>query len=218
MRHRRPTPGAARSRRLRCRPLALALLAVASLIAAGCGGDDEPTALAGLVRDPAPMVAGVSLPDVTQGGAPLAFKAPPGELLLVYFGYLSCPDVCPTTMGDIKLALARLGDDAAKVSVAMATVDPARDTPENLTAYVRTFVPDGHALRTTDPAALRTAADPLGVSYEVRTTVEGRVEVDHSAFVYIVDDEGRLLLQWPFGVKSLDMARDLQTLLRAQQQ
>jgi protein SCO1/2 len=167
----------------------------------------------GLVREPRPVVATVTLPDAASGGEPFALRASAGHLLLVYFGYTSCPDVCPTTLADVRKALAQLGTDASKVDVAMATVDPDRDTSEKLIAYVQTFVPAGHALRTEDPTQLRAAADALGADYSVDTNATGQIEVAHTAFVYVIDDNGVLLLQWPFGVKANDMRSDLHQLL-----
>ena len=146
------------------------LLAVTSLLAA-CGGDDRQ--LVGLTRDPAPQVDAVDLPDVSNGGEPFQFRAPEGGLLVVYFGYTNCPDVCPTTMADLRTALGDIGDDADRVDVAMVTVDPARDTPV-LTDYVQSFVPDAHAIATDDQAALQSVAAPFGVSYEVPHEPRGR--------------------------------------------
>ena len=79
----------------------------------------------------------------------------------MYFGYTNCPDVCPTTMADLGAALDRLDDeDAARVDVAMVTVDPERDTAV-LADYVQSFVADAHAMATDDPAALRAAGGPV---------------------------------------------------------
>ena len=68
--------------------------------------------LTGFVREPNPDVGSFSLPDVTVGGAEFNFVAPADGVLVMYFGYTSCPDVCPTTMSDLRRALERLGDDA----------------------------------------------------------------------------------------------------------
>jgi len=176
-------------------------------------GDDSPGAPAGIVRDPAPVVGSIALPDLSVDGTPFATKADAGEVLLVYFGYTSCPDVCPTTMADIRSALQELdGERAARVDLAMVTVDPDRDTGEILTAYVQTFVPGAHALRTDDPAELRAAADAYGASYEVDTNDEGFVEVAHSAFLYAVDSTGHIRLTWPFGTPREDITSDLEYL------
>jgi protein SCO1/2 len=94
----------------------------------------------------------------------------------------------------------------------MVTIDPGRDLPL-LADYVRSFVPDAVAAGTDDEAVLAAAAEPFGVSYDVRTLDDGTIEVDHSPFLYVVDDQGQLLLSWPFGVSSDDIAADLRQLL-----
>ena len=192
--------------------VALAALAALVLLLASCGGEEaEPT---GIVRDPAPEMAGLSLPDAANGNADFAFKADPGELLVVYFGYTSCPDVCPTTLADVRSALEDLGDDAQYVDLAMITVDPDRDDGERLTAYVQSFVPDSHALRTEDPDELWNVAQPLGAFYEVETADDGTVEVGHTAFLYGIDDAGMLQLQWAFGTEPEDLRSDFALLLK----
>ncbi len=189
----------------------LAVLAAAlGLALAGCG--EEAYVPAGMVRSPAPDVGTVTLPDVTNG-VDWAFRADSGEVLVVYWGYTSCPDVCPTTMADLRTAVGGLGDDAGRVDVAMVTVDPDRDTDAVLTAYVRAFFPDGIAVRSVDPEALSAAAEPFGASYEVTTNQDGLVEVVHTGFLYAVDDRGRVRLTWPFGTQADDIRRDLQALL-----
>lgn len=131
----------------------------------------------------------------------------------MYFGYTSCPDVCPTTLADTRTALERLGDGPGRVNLAMATIDPDRDTDDVLSSYVRSFIPDAHALRTTDEAALRAAADVFGVSYSVTENADGETDVSHTGSLYAVDDQGNLLVSWPFGVTIDDLARDLEILL-----
>ena len=191
--------------------------ATVALLLSACGGDDQHE-LVGLTRDPEPQVDGTPLPDVADGGAPFALRAPPGGLLLVYFGYTNCPDVCPTTLSDVKVALADLGADAERVSLAMITVDPARDEPV-LAEYVRSFVPDAHALATDDAATLQAVAGPFGVVYLVTTTPTGDVEVAHSSYLFAVDDAGKLVLTWPVGVdaetstSAKELAADVDALL-----
>lgn len=210
----------------RRRGRAAALLAVVALAAvpllAACGGGDEgagstTTAVegfAGYSRTPSPSVAAVTLP-AADGSGDVAMPAPAGGLRIVYFGYTSCPDVCPTTMSDLKRALADLpSGDRAKVSVDMVSIDPARDLPQKLVDYVRTFIPDGVALGTSDDARLRAAANAFGADYSVTPGKDGGdPEVSHTADLYVVDDAGRLVLAWPFGTKSGDIAADLRLLL-----
>lgn len=226
LRHRRRPRGSKR---------AAGLAVAAALVLIGCGSDDgsaEPTApsessetttgdagareLAGIVRDPAPVVDGTTVPSLTEPGTDVVFRAEPGGFQSVYFGYTNCPDVCPTTMADWAVTMRRLPEDvAAQVSTVMVTVDPDRDN-ELLPGYVESFVADAVAGGTTDPDRLAAAAEPFGVSYDVTTNDEGDIEVSHSGFLYLVDDQGRLVVTWPFGTSSSEMAADVEQLFAAQ--
>jgi protein SCO1/2 len=93
----------------------------------------------------------------------------------------------------------------------MVTVDPDRDN-DILPGYVESFVAEAEAAGTTEADVLAAAAAPFGVSYEVITNDEGDVEVSHSGFLYLVDDEGRLVVTWPFGTSSTEMAADIEQL------
>ena len=204
----------------------LAALALATSLAA-CGADTAPPAggaapsgegkLAGAVREPALEVAAIALPNVADGGKPMSMKAASGELLLVYFGYTSCPDVCPTTLSDTSVALNDLPDDLAKrIKVAMVTVDPERDSAEILTGYLAHFFDRTAALRTDDPAELLRATEAFGVQFEVEQhdpETTAPYAVSHSAITYVVDDTGRVVVEWPFGFESTDMTADLTKLL-----
>lgn len=206
--------------------LLLPLLLVA-LLAASCGSDDaagpaEPTgaSLAGVVREPPLEVGAVSLPDASRGGAPTQMRADDGEVLLVYFGYTSCPDVCPMTMSDIDVALDGLADGLAdRVTVAMVTVDPARDRGDILDRYLGHFFDHSAPLRTEDPGELAAAAEAFGVQYEVEDHAPGEAvyDVAHSAITYVVDDTGTVVVEWPFGFESEHMTADLTTLLSPQE-
>lgn len=202
-----------------CRPtsrlVALIALAAATLgvVLSGCGGDDKPATMVGYALQPPTVVKDLSLPDATSG-SPFAYQAPAGQVIIAYFGYTNCPDVCPTSLAAIKQALIRIGADrAAKVRVAMATVDPSRDTGDVLTPYVQSFVANGSALRTTTDADLRKVADRFGVEYSVTTTAEGKIEVVHTGSMYIVDDQGVIADVLAFGVSPADIANDLTILL-----
>jgi protein SCO1/2 len=207
------------------------VLLVAGLFLVGCGtGTDDDSSssaatsspssaaareLAGIVRAPAPVVDATVVPSLTNPGDDVVFRAEPGGFKAVYFGYTNCPDVCPTTMADWAVTLRRLPEDlAAQVSTVMVTVDPDRDN-EILPGYVESFVADAEAAGTTDGAVLAAAAEPFGVSYDVTTNDEGEVEVSHSGFLYFVDDQGRLVLTWPFGTSSSEMAADIEQLFAA---
>ena len=176
------------------------------------GGEGDANELAGYSREPAPEVGDLELPDLSNASAPFALRAEPGELLVVYFGYTNCPDFCPTTLSDVRLARREL-DDPSKVDVAMITIDPDRDLPI-LADYVGGFFPDdGHALGTDDPALLARVAAPFGTSYDIATNAEGEIEVGHRTDLYAVDDQGRLALTWPFGISKDALAADFRHLL-----
>jgi protein SCO1/2 len=190
---------------------AVALLLVLGLVASACGSAAEYVP-AGIVRTPAPDVSGIVLPDITNG-VDMAFIAAPGEVLIVYWGYTACPDVCPTTLAEVRKALREIGDKAESVDVAMITVDPDRDTVDVLPVYVQAFVADGVAVRTDDAEVLAAAAEPFGVQYSVTIQDDGWVDVVHTGFLYAVDDQGLIRLTWPFGIESEDIAADLRVLL-----
>lgn len=144
---------------------------------------------------------------------PFSTKADPGGLLVVYFGYTSCPDVCPTSMSDLKSAKRDLGALGDKVAIAMVTVDPARDTPEVLNSYLAHFFNSYHALRTEDMATLKSAETAFGASSAITAKPDGTYDVSHSAAAYGVDSRGNLIIEWPFGTKGEQMATDIRILL-----
>jgi len=201
------------------------LAVAAAIVVSACGGsEDASTAsgesggsvLSGVVREPAPVVDGTELPSLTDPGTDVDFRAEPGGIEVVYFGFTNCPDVCPTTLSDYRAALNRLERDdpgiTDRIDTLVVTVDPERDL-EVLPEYASTFVPDAVAAGTSDQELLLAAAAPFGVSYDVRTLDDGTIEVDHSPFLYAVDDEGQLVLTWQFGASPSDMANDLDILL-----
>lgn len=198
------------------RPLVLAAPVLLALVLAGCGGGDQQAAsLVGIEQDPAPEVGDLALPDAMAGGQPSQLRAADGELLLVFFGFTHCPDLCPMTLSTVSTALVEAPELAGRTEVALVTVDPLRDTGEVLGDYVTAFVDRGRALRTDDPGALRAVADRFGASYEVTTDADGEVEVGHSAYLYAVDDTGTVVVTWPFGVTVDDLLADLPLLFDA---
>lgn len=155
----------------------------------------------------------VSLPDVSDSGVPFFFRAQDGEVLIVYFGFTSCPDICPTTLADLKSALSVVEEQAGNVSVAMVTIDPDRDSAEALVDYVQWFIPGAHALRTADPVELKVASDAFGAEFSIVTTSDAGTEVLHTAYLYGVDDSGKVVATWPFGTEPDAIASDIASLL-----
>lgn len=214
------------TRPVRSRGAIAACLFASAALLAGCGSasDEADSAdaadlvnggLSGQVRDPLPNVGDQSLPNAADADKPFYFKAPKGQILLVNFGYTHCPDICPTTLADAKKAVASLGKNSKRVNLAMVTVDPTRDTDSVMAGYVKSFFPDGAALRTDDAAALAKVAEPFGASYSVTPAKEpgGEPEVAHSAYLYAIDDAGKIQVQWPFGTTAESISKDLDTLL-----
>jgi len=184
---------------------------VGALVVLGACGGDEPRELTGYRREPAPVVGELSMPDLGAGGADFQLEAEPGKLLAVYFGYTNCPDFCPTTLSDLKLATRRL-DDPSLVDVAMITVDPDRDIPV-LDGYITSFFDDGYALGTNDAAQLGKVANPFGAQYQVSENDDGEIEVAHTTSLYAIDENGELVLTWQFGISIDDLHTDLELLL-----
>jgi protein SCO1/2 len=198
--------------------IARTLLATTALVAigaalVGCGSDKAAKQISGVQLTPPPAVGTSSLPDASNGNADFTFKAADGTFLVVYFGYTQCPDVCPTTLAEVKKALKHLGGSASKVDVAMISVDPIRDTGQLLTDYVQSFIPGSHALRTDDDARLRSVAKAFGAGYTVTKKADGTEQVSHSGNLYVVDPKGSVVLEWPFGLKADSIATDLEILL-----
>jgi protein SCO1/2 len=151
---------------------------------------------------------------VHESGAsePMAFAASSGEMLVVYFGYTNCPDMCPTTMVALKNAKKKIGELATRVDLAMVTVDPDRDTDEKLFRYLSSFSDKYHALVPQSAEELIVAKDAFQASSSI-TTTNGKIEVAHSGSAYVVNDAGAVVVEWPFGLDAVSMANDLTILL-----
>lgn len=134
-----------------------------------------------------------------------------GQLMLVYFGFTYCPDICPTDLQQIGLAMDQLGDDAKSVQPLFVTLDPERDTVANLAQYVPLFHPKLLGL-TGSIADVGRAADAYRVYYKRVSTgpKPDDYTVDHSAFIYLVDRDGKYLGFFPPGTdapKMVEMIR-----------
>lgn len=165
--------------------------------------------------EPLPEVGQVVLPDLSHGGELTPMQASAGHLMAVYFGYTSCPDLCPTTMSDLGAALNRL-DDPSLIEPAMVTVDPDRDLA-TLAAYVDAFFPTGRAFGTSDRRQLSDAAEAFGVTYSVDPNPDAATDpsaepvvVSHSSALYLVNAKGQIVLTWTFGTTVDDLTADLQ--------
>jgi protein SCO1 len=194
---------------------ALALGVIGLWLGTSCSRAAKDAPLSGHTLANSAPVGALALPEVHADGSstPFPFRAQSGHVLVVYFGYTTCPDVCPTTLGDLHLALAKLGADAQRVDVAFVTVDRDRDTPDRLVPYITTFVTGGHALRPASETELATAENAFGAMSSITHTPAGEIEVSHSGTVYLVDQNGKIVDEWSFGSTPELMAHDLRILV-----
>jgi protein SCO1/2 len=181
----------------------VAIVGAIALFAASCWTPSlSPDERVGYNRSPSPDVSSVRFVDYSAApsGEPFTPVARRGELLLMYFGYLSCPDVCPTTMAEISSALDLMAEDQAnRFTVGMVSVDPERDEGVAISKYLDVFVERHHGLLAPNAVALDEAATLFGVLYEIEEHDEGSTSYDvgHSATVFVVDEDG--LIIWEFG-------------------
>lgn len=189
------------------RPL-IVLLAALLVLVTGC----QPYEYHGLYLDSPMSVPAVTLTD--QNGQPASLADYRDKVVLVYFGYTFCPDVCPTTLTEVNKALDLLGNQADQVQMVMISVDPERDTPAVLANHLSNFNPSFVGMTGT-PDQIASAAMPFGVFYEKHegTAATGYL-VDHTASVMVLDREGRMRLVLPFETPAEDIAADLRQLLK----
>jgi protein SCO1/2 len=172
-----------------------------------------PAQFKGALLTPSRPAADFSL--ITQDGTEFRLSRQRGKIVALWFGYTSCPDVCPTTLAELIQAQQRLGKDGHRVRIVLVTVDPERDTPSRLREYVQAFGGAFTAL-TGKPEQLAATRKAYGVVAEKRVVAgtSAAYLIDHSAFVYIVDPAGQLRLMFPFGMSIDEMAHDFKLLLQ----
>jgi len=137
-----------------------------------------------------------------------------GKVVVVFFGYTQCPDVCPTTLTDMAEVKKRLGADGDKLQVIFVTLDPERDTPQVLKQYVPNFDPTFIALSGTRDETAATAKDFKVFYQKVPGRTETSYTLDHTAGSYVFDREGRLRLFLRHAGGTDPIVADLQKLLR----
>jgi len=193
------------------RRLLLSMAATAALALAGCERAAPPHHFNAVDLTGATYAQGFDLPDFD--GRPRTLRDFAGKLVVVFFGYTQCPDACPTTMAELSGILKTLGPDAARVQVVFITVDPSRDTPALLKAYVTNFRPDFLALRGDEAQTRQITKDFKLIVEKVPGKTADSYTIDHTAGTYVFDTQGHIRL---FASQSLDPALltdDLKTLL-----
>lgn len=186
------------------------------LIACGCvlalAGCDATPKFKGTDITGAPY--GNSLSLTGHDGKPRTLADFRGKVVVLFFGFTQCPDVCPTTLSEAARALKELGPDADRVQVLFVTLDPERDTAKLLSQYVPAFDPRFLGLYG-DLAATRTAAGEFKIFFEKRAgATPESYSIDHSAQTYLLDARGRLRLFVRHERLAGDLAHDIKALLR----
>ena len=139
-----------------------------------------------------------------------------GKLVLVFFGYTQCPDVCPTTMAELASVMTELGPQADKLQVVFITLDPARDTQALLAKYVPAFDPRFLGLRG-DAAATEKVAKEFKIFFQkVPGKAAGTYTIDHTAGSYVFDENGQVRLFVRHGQGNAALVHDLKLLLAKQ--
>ena len=153
----------------------------------------------------------LELPDVD--GRPRTLADWKGKAVAVFFGYTQCPDVCPTTLSEMVQVREVLGADAARFETVFVTVDPERDTPEVLRAYVGSFGPGFTALRGSAEQTVAAAKEFKVLFAKVPGRSPGAYTMDHSAAAFVFDPQGRVRLYVPYRSDPAKLAGDVKQLL-----
>jgi protein SCO1/2 len=171
----------------------------------------KPDSFRGTLYDPAQPAPEITL--IRADGQPFRLSAEKGKLVFLFFGYTSCPDVCPTTMAEMRQVRQAVGAKADQFDVVFVTVDPNRDTPEKVQKYVSVFDP-GFIGLSGSMDELQLVWDKYGVYRQVEaSTSPTDYAVTHSSRLYLVDRQGNLRLSYAFGTSPDDIAYDVQLLL-----
>jgi cytochrome oxidase Cu insertion factor (SCO1/SenC/PrrC family) len=178
-----------RSDAVRWKPMGLVVGGAIALLAAGGWALESWLAEPGPSQGKALLESEFSLVDHT--GNPVTDEDFGGKWQLIFFGFTSCPDVCPTTLIEVSAVLEELGDDAEQITPLFISVDPERDTPEVMAEYVANFDPRIVGL-TGSPEQIKQAAQAFRAYYAKvkQEDASDGYTMDHSAFLYLMDPEG----------------------------
>ena len=192
-------------------PRRLILAAAAALALSACDSGPAKPAFKAVDITGADYAKELNLKDAD--GKPRQLSDFKGKVTVIFFGYTQCPDVCPTTLLELAQVKKALGADGDRVQGIFVSVDPERDTPELLKAYVANFGADFVALRGT-PDETKAAAKNFKIFYnKVPGKTETSYTVDHTAGSYIFDSQGRVRLFTRYGSGAEALTADLKLLL-----
>ncbi len=156
---------------------------------------------------------GRDLDMIDDSGKPRTLDDYKGKVAVVFFGFTQCPDVCPTAMAELSETMDLLGADAAKVQVLMISVDPARDTPEVLSAYVKAFNPSFVGLTGTPEQLGKTAKSFKAYYAKSSGGTAEQYGMDHALSFYILDQDGEARVLVSGNASAKDIASDIKQLL-----
>ncbi|MCC9595538.1 MULTISPECIES: SCO family protein [unclassified Rubrivivax] len=196
---------------VRSRRLILAAAAALALAACDSGNSPPRAGFDGVDITGADYAKELNLPDAD--GRRRSLQDFRGKVTVVFFGYTQCPDVCPTTMVELAEVKRQLGPDGERIQGVFVSVDPERDTPEMLKAYVANFDPGFVALRGT-PEETKAAAKQFKVFYnKVAGQTPTSYTIDHTAGSYVFDAQGRVRVFTRYGAGIDKLRHDLKILL-----
>lgn len=175
--------------------ISVVVLALVALLT-GCAAT-KPYAFQGMTADPPKQAPEIALND--QHGQPFRLSEQGGKIVMLYFGFTHCPDLCPTTLSDFKAVKQQLGGDADRVRFVLLTVDPQRDTPEVMQQYLGAFDSEFIGLTpTTDELKLIAEKYSVKVEYEI-PDANGNYQVGHTSLTYLIDRSGQVRVAYPTG-------------------
>ena len=178
---------------------------------AACKPADQQNQFAATDITGADFAQRLNLTDHT--GKPRSLTDFKGKVVAIFFGYTHCPDVCPTTMADMKQTMKLLGTQADDLQVLFVTLDPERDTQEVLAQYVPSFDQRFIGLFGTQEQTAKATADFKIFAARVENSGKSGYTIDHSAGVYIYDKAGKIRLYVAYGEKPQVIAADIKKLL-----
>jgi len=186
------------------------------LLLTGCGamnsGNSYVNQLSGAVLSPPRELDDFTLMSTT--GEEFTLSEHQGEVILLFFGYRTCPDFCPTTMAELQRVYSDLGEPADRVKIVFVTVDPERDSLENLEQYTSIFNEDFIGLRpeTDDVDDL---LEQFGAEAERRFVGDGPLAylVDHTATLFLINPQGQLEVQYLYGTHYSNIVHDVSLIL-----
>lgn len=200
------------NKRIALHSIAASALAVGALLLGGCSDSSKP-GFSAIDLTGADYAKDFALTD--HNGQARTLKDFQGKIVVMFFGYTQCPDVCPTSLTELAAVKKLLGPDGDKLQGLFVTIDPERDTPEVMKSYMANFDPSFLALHAASPDKLAATAKDYKVYYK---RVDGKsptsYTMDHSAGMYVYDTQGRLRLYSRYGSGAGALAADIKLLLQ----